>query len=106
MKFLLAILLTAISFDAAADAQSCEKKVTALVKSVAKNMGVKSEIGVHLTTASGEPDLRKRPVLVYSSGSFITDDGFLSNSGAEVSVADAAKACAIVKVSVYVGASK
>lgn len=80
---------------------ACRRKVEALIRSTARAMGLKQEFGMQLSQESAGQDIMNRPLSTFSSGVFIIPDGFVSNSGATVTVRT--QSCDVIKLSVSVG---
>lgn len=81
----------------------CQLRVEELIHASAQAMGLGERFGLHLNREVGETDITGRPLTNFSSGVFIVDDGYVSNSGATVVVRDPDKTCEILSLSVRVG---
>lgn len=81
----------------------CKAKVEKLIHVTAKQMGFSGEFGLSLTDEAAGNDIQDRPLTRYRSSVFLVDEGYLSNSGAEVTVRNTATGCDVIKLSVSVG---
>ena len=87
----------------ARQAANCKKKVEMLVKTTARAMGLKHKFGVHLNRKDAGLDSSNRSLVEFSSGVFIVDDGYVSNSSSSAIVRFSGKTCEIIKLSVVTG---
>jgi len=74
------------------------------VRETAVVMGLKLRFGLQFLNANSDTkDFLGKPLLEFSTGTFITDQGNLSHSGATVLVRETANSCDILKISVSIG---
>jgi hypothetical protein len=103
MKSLLLTLSLVISTTAFADGQTnCQRNIYRAVKASAKAAGVKTNFGFEVSEPSDAgKDVQGLPLNSYSTSAFFIDDGYISNSGAVVTVRE--KTCEIIKLELDLG---
>lgn len=88
---------------ASKEVSPCQARVEKLIHAAAMAMGLQKPFGLTMSREVGEPDIANRPTTNFNSGVFIVDDGYVTNSGASVTVRDADKSCEIIKMTVNIG---
>ena len=97
-------LFTLIIFTLPAQAQvKCLNKAQALIVSTAKAMGQKGEFAVHLSAIDAGHDSDGNPIVNFSSGPFIVDDGYVSGSNSSVDMRSNDPSCTAIKLNVSIG---
>lgn len=84
-------------------AMSCQKKAEDLVRQTALRMGLSQPFGIHFSQEKGDGESEDPSWTMLRSGTFIVDDGYVSNSGATVAIRDFEGKCEIVRLTVAVG---
>lgn len=84
------------------DSSACRKKVETLIRSTARSMGLQQKFGIpDITQARAGNDATGNPLVGYSTGVFIIEDGYISHSGATVTVRP--ENCEIIKLEISIG---
>lgn len=85
-----------------ADVSDCQNKIRTVIQNAVRVMGEKRKIGISsLSSSDAGKDFRDRKLTQYSTGVFIVDEGYLTNSGATVIVRS--ENCEVIKISVATG---
>lgn len=107
LSVLIVVLLSgdlAFSKEAPTASTACKIKVEKLIHDSAKSMGILQKFSIRLTSEKPSLDITKRPLVTYDSSAFTVDEGYISNSGASVTVRPTANSCEIIKLTISVGA--
>lgn len=82
---------------------SCKAKVESVIRSTARAMGLRSKFGLQLQVGPGGVDMTEEPLTLLSSGVFIVDEGYVSESSSKVVVRGYDSTCEIIKLEVSIG---
>lgn len=83
--------------------KACQAMVDRLVKSTAKSMGMKKQIGIHWHNEGSRRDDQGRKLGSFVAPSFIVDEGMLNGSGATAEVVYEGRSCRVLKLTVSIG---